>query len=60
MHTPKVARACLGINSGVRDFRRELGTWSVVDGTKTQTNNSPNIRDAGHYSVTDRILFVQI
>ena len=30
MHTHTVARACLGIHSGVRDFRREAGTWNMV------------------------------
>ena len=30
MHNHKVARACLGIHSGVRDFRREAGAVNMV------------------------------
>ena len=32
MHTHKVARACLGIHSGVRDFRGGPGAENMVDG----------------------------
>ena len=29
MHTHKVARACLGFQPGVRDFRRDAGAWNM-------------------------------
>jgi len=32
VHAHKVARVCLGIDSGVRDFRRGPGTVNIVVG----------------------------
>ncbi len=29
MHNHKVARACLGIDSGVGDFSRDAGAWNM-------------------------------
>ena len=37
MHTHKVARACLGFQSGVRGFRRESRDERMVNGLHLET-----------------------
>jgi NAD-dependent SIR2 family protein deacetylase len=43
VHPHEVARACLGFESGVGDFRREAGAWNMVVGLTSKVQLAKRI-----------------
>ena len=51
------ASTCLGFQTGVRDFRRDAGTWSMMDSKNIDTQNIPSNHDY-YLKIIDRYSFI--